>query len=77
VLTDDPAFARLFIDLYHDYKAAQGYSHLEIAQKREALENVLVPYRAAENVEMLRRSGFAEVETFFRWFNFAGFVAKK
>jgi len=77
VLTDDPAFARLFIDLYHDYKAAHGYSQLEIAQKREALENVLVPYRAAENIEMLRRSGFTEVETFFRWFNFAGFVAKK
>ena len=77
VLTDDPEFTRLFIDLYHDYKAAQGYSQLEIAQKREALENVLIPYRAAENVEMLRRSGFAQVETFFRWFNFAGFAAKK
>lgn len=77
VLTDDPAFTRLFIDLYHGYKAGRGYSELEIAQKREALENVLIPYRAAENIEMLRRSGFSQVETFFRWFNFAGFAARK
>lgn len=68
---------RLFIDRYYAYKRRKGYSELEIAQKREALENVLVPYTARENHEMLRRAGFREVDVFFRWYNFAGFVAVK
>jgi tRNA (cmo5U34)-methyltransferase len=50
---------------------------MEISQKREALENVLIPYRVDENVELLKRSGFRAVETFFRWYNFCGFLALK
>ena len=46
-------------------------------RKREALENVLVPYRLDENVELFRRNGFELVETFFQWFNFAGFLCVK
>jgi tRNA (cmo5U34)-methyltransferase len=58
-------------------KRRNGYDEMEISQKREALENVLIPYRVDENVELLKRSGFSEVETFFRWYNFCGFVALK
>ncbi|PZQ99223.1 MAG: carboxy-S-adenosyl-L-methionine synthase CmoA [Cereibacter sphaeroides] len=64
-----------FIDLYHDHKRRQGYSEAEIENKRRALENVLIPYRLEENLALL--SGFAHVETFFRWHNFAGIVAVK
>ena len=59
------------------YRAAIADSALEIAQKREALENVLIPYRLGENIDMLTRAGFREVDVFFKWYNFAGIVAVK
>ena len=46
-------------------------------RKREALENVLVPYGMKENLQLFRRNGFEIVETFFQWFNFAGFPCVK
>ena len=49
VLGEHSTFNRLFIDHYYEMKRRKGYSDLEIAQKREALENVLVPYRLEEN----------------------------
>jgi tRNA (cmo5U34)-methyltransferase len=58
-------------------KRRNGYEEMEISQKREALENVLIPYRVDENVELLKRTGFREVETFYRWYNFCGFLALK
>ncbi|WP_310600185.1 carboxy-S-adenosyl-L-methionine synthase CmoA [Desulfobulbus sp.] len=68
---------RDFIDIYHAFKKQQGYSELEIAAKREALENVLIPFSLEENVALLRQAGFAEIEPFFRWFNFTAIVALK
>jgi len=77
VLAADSTINRLFIKFYYDMKRRNGYDEMEISQKREALENVLIPYRVDENVELLRRCGFREVETFFRWYNFCGFLALK
>jgi tRNA (cmo5U34)-methyltransferase len=77
VLADDTLLGRLYIDMFHEFKVRKGYSELEISQKREALENVLIPYRVSENLQMLKNGGFARVEMFFRWFNFAGFIATK
>lgn len=68
---------RLFIKYYYDYKKRNGYSEVEIAQKREALENVLIPYRPEENSQMLKEAGFRHCEEFFRWYNFSGMVAVK
>jgi tRNA (cmo5U34)-methyltransferase len=75
VLVEDSLLNRLYIELYYRYKARQGYTAEEIQRKRESLENVLVPYRVEENVELLKRCGFATVDTCFRWFNWAAFVA--
>ncbi|RJX18207.1 MAG: carboxy-S-adenosyl-L-methionine synthase CmoA [Desulfobulbus sp.] len=77
VISHDPMLNRLFIDLYHQFKLRQGYSELEIAAKREALENVLIPFSIQENRDLLTRAGFRSVETCFQWFNFASFVAIK
>ena len=77
ILTNHGSVNRFFIDLYHEFKRRRGYADTEIARKREALENVLVPYRLDENVELFRRNGFEVVETFFQWFNFAGFLCVK
>ena len=74
---DDSMFNRLFIRYYYDMKRRNGYSEVEISQKREALENVLIPYRPDENLELLKSSGFNHVEEFFRWYNFSGIVAVK
>jgi len=76
-LTNNGNMNRLFIDYYYQYKRRQGYSDTEIGRKREALENVLIPYRLEENLELFRGNGFEIVETFFQWFNFAGFLCIK
>ena len=77
VLGENSTFNRLFIKHYYEMKRRNGYSELEIAQKREALENVLVPYRLEENKELLRGAGFRHVDTFFKWYNFCGMIALK
>jgi tRNA (cmo5U34)-methyltransferase len=77
VLGEDSHFNRLFIKYYYDMKRRNGYSETEIAQKREALENVLVPYKLLENRELLLRTGFRYVDVFFKWYNYCGIVAIK
>jgi tRNA (cmo5U34)-methyltransferase len=77
VLGEDSVFNRIFIKHYYDLKKRQGYSELEIAQKREALENVLIPYKLLENRELFLRTGFRYCDVFFKWYNFCGMVAVK
>jgi tRNA (cmo5U34)-methyltransferase len=68
---------RAFINIYHEFKRSHGYSEMEIATKREALENILVPYSSEENLSLLREAGFNRTEPFFRWCNFVSFIALK
>ncbi|MFH1640371.1 MAG: carboxy-S-adenosyl-L-methionine synthase CmoA [Candidatus Omnitrophota bacterium] len=77
ILGKDSLTNRLFIDMYHAFKERRGYSKLEISRKREALENVLIPYRLDENIMLLRRSGFETVDIFFTWYNFSGLIGVK
>ena len=77
ILPHNSALSRIFIRLYYDYKIRKGYSRLEISNKREALENILVPYRYKENIELLARNGFKTIDEFFRWYNFCGVIAIK
>lgn len=77
VLAEDSFYNRGFIKYYYDYKRRNHYSELEISQKREALENVLIPYKLSENALLLREAGFQHSETFFKWYNFSGIVAQK
>ena len=65
----------LMVDRYYDLKRRNGYSEDEIQRKRLALEGVLVPVTARWNEELLRGAGFAQVDCFWRWMNFAGWVA--
>ena len=73
----DGVFTKEMIEIYESYKEKQGYSRYEIAQKREALENVLIPYTEDENKKLCQNAGFKAVETIFRWGNFSTFVAFK
>ena len=76
-INQDIRLNREFIEIYHQFKRDRGYSELEIAKKREALENVLIPFTIDENKALLKRVGFVSVETFFQWFNFSSFIAVK
>jgi len=77
IINHDKKLNRAFIDMYHRFKKQKGYSELEISAKREALENVLVPFSIQENLDLIRQAGFPTVETFFQWCNFASFIAIK
>ena len=77
VLGNDTISNRMFIKFYYDMKKRNGYSKLEIAQKREELENVLIPYRMSENEQLLQRNGFRYSDVFYKWYNFYGVLALK
>jgi tRNA (cmo5U34)-methyltransferase len=82
VLSEKVTFAdakqdALNIDLHHQFKRAHGYSDLEIAQKRNAIENVLIPETLDAHRERARRAGFASCDVWFQCFNFASMIALK
>jgi tRNA (cmo5U34)-methyltransferase len=77
IIFPDSRFNRASIEIYYQFKRQMGYSDYEISQKREALENVLIPYTLEENRELLKGAGFTPVETIFQWNNFATFLAFK
>ena len=77
ILAEDSVFNRNFIKYYYDMKRRHHYSEMEISQKREALENVLIPYKLSENILLFKESGFEHCEVFFKWYNFSGIIATK
>ena len=72
-----PELERRFVEFYYDLKMRNHYSRLEISKKREALENVLIPYTHDANIKLLKKSGFKLIDGFFRWYNFSGIIAVK
>ena len=64
-------------DCYYAFKRENGYSDLEISQKREALEKVLIPETVEQHLERLQRAGFSAVDLWQKWFNFAAWIAIK
>jgi tRNA (cmo5U34)-methyltransferase len=77
ILAEENSYNRDFIKYYYDMKRRHNYSEMEISQKREALENILIPYKLSENILMLKEAGFGHCETFFKWYNFTGIIAEK
>jgi tRNA (cmo5U34)-methyltransferase len=63
--------------LYYDFKRLNGYSDLEIAQKRAALENVLVPNTCAALQQRALQVGFKRVDTVMQCLNFVALLATK
>ena len=74
---EDPQLDELNIDLYHQFKRANGYSELEIAQKRSALEKVLLPETLNQHQQRIAGAGFGSCEVWFQCFNFASLIALK
>ncbi len=67
----------LLNELHHQFKREQGYSDLEISQKRDAIENVLVPESLETHISRLQSCGFKTVSPWFQCFNFGSLVAIK
>lgn len=74
---EDQTSNRFQNEIHHDFKRANGYSDLEISQKRDALEDVLVPETLAAHQQRLTGAGFTTSDMWFQCFNFMSLVAVK
>jgi tRNA (cmo5U34)-methyltransferase len=74
---DDEPHQALMTELYHHFKRANGYSELEISQKRMALENVLQPETIDTHKARIKSAGFSSIDVWFQCFTFASFIAIK
>jgi tRNA (cmo5U34)-methyltransferase len=75
VVDEDPTMEALLVDLYHEHKRRNDYSAREIARKRAALENVLVPETISAHRERLEQAGFEGFTVWLRYFNFVSMIA--
>ena len=74
---ENPGYRRQMTDLYHSFKRSRGYSELEVAQKRSALENVLIPETLATHTNRLHQAGFSQILPWYQCFNFCSLIAVK
>ena len=72
-----PVVDKLQKEFHHCFKRENGYSELEISQKREALENVLIPESMESHAERLSRVGFIYQDIWYKWFNFCSWICIK
>ena len=73
----DPATNSVLIDIHHQFKADQGYSQLEISQKRDAIENILIPEPLQSHIERLKKAGFSVVTPWIQNLQFISILAIK
>lgn len=74
---EDEKVGELLFNMHHDFKRANGYSELEISQKRSMLENVMLTDSVEAHKARLHHAGFAHTELWFQCFNFGSLIALK
>lgn len=77
VVDEDPNMEALLVDLYQEHKRRNDYSALEIARKRAALDNVLVPETVSAHLGRLEDAGFGSAAVWLRYFNFVSIIARR
>jgi tRNA (cmo5U34)-methyltransferase len=77
IISKNSTLNKHLIDEYYEFKKTKGYSEYEISQKREALENILIPYSDEENITMIKNCGFKSCDILLKWINFSTFIAIK
>ena len=77
LLFEPESLNQLLSELHHQFKSAQGYSDLEISQKRDSLENILIPETLETHINRIKACGFSSASPWFQCFNFASLVAVK
>lgn len=73
----DARFQDIMTALYTDYKLEQGYTEEEILSKTRSLKGVLEPFSTQGNLDLLKRAGFVDITTIFKYVSFEGFLAIK
>lgn len=77
IIHQDPALSRMQQDFHDAFKKENGYSDLEISQKRDALENVLVPETVESHLKRFQKTGFHHIDVWYKWFNFISIICRK
>lgn len=77
VIGNNSKFNEIWIELYHELKLKNGLSEQHVFSKAKAIRGVMKPYTVEENMELLHTAGFKDIDIFFKWNNFVGFVALK
>lgn len=77
VLGETSTLNNMFVSNYYGLKIANGYTQEQIDRKRLSLEGVLVPCTNKWNIELLSQAGFRQIDVFWRWMNFVGYIAIK
>jgi tRNA (cmo5U34)-methyltransferase len=77
VSAEHSCFEEIWTELYWDFKRRQGSSPEQILEKANSIRGVLKPLSGDENIDLLRQTGYSRVEVFFKWYNWAGFLAVK
>lgn len=77
IVGNNARFDEMWIELYHDMKLRNGLQQDEVIAKSRSIRGVLRPNTVEENIKMLTSAGFNDIDMFFKWNNFAGFIAIK
>lgn len=77
VIGSNARFNEIYIELYHELKLKNGLSPEHVFDKARAIRGVMKPYTVQENMELLNNAGFKDIDIFFKWNNFVGFIAVK
>lgn len=77
VVGSNARFNEMWVEMYHEMKIRNGLTEKHVFEKASAIRGVMRPHTLKENIEMLDIAGFKDIDTFFKWNNFVGFVAIK
>lgn len=77
ILGNNAHFNEIMIDLYHDMKIRNGLSPEDNQKKSQSLRGIMAPISVDDNLAMLRRCRFSDVDIFFKWYNFVGIIVVK
>ena len=77
VLPDDGRFNEMWLELYWDFKKRKGLTDDQILHKSRSIRGILRPLTLAENIDLLKKTGFNSIDIFLKWYNFAGILAIK
>ncbi|MBF0264078.1 MAG: methyltransferase domain-containing protein [Gammaproteobacteria bacterium] len=77
VRANDARFQDIMTSLYNEYKISQGYSADEILSKSRSLKGVLEPFSTQGNLDLLKRAGFVDTISIFKYLSFEGFLSIK
>jgi len=77
VRAPDARFQDIMQTLYTDYKLEQNYTPEEIISKTRSLKGILEPFSTQGNLDLLKRAGFVDVMSVYKYICFEGFIAIK